>query len=117
MDIKLVNKYVPRHVKHFELPWYERDGLMSLIDSYKSQEFEADSDGHFKKAKFINFAMIHHECRGDPLDPNDVDKTVRSNSLKGYVSKDKIVASAIKCNRKDVAVEKNLIKQHFTNTL
>ena len=47
MERKLVNKYVPLHVKHFEIPWYERDGLMSLIDSLKCEEFEADTDAHF----------------------------------------------------------------------
>ena len=51
----LVNKWVPRHVKHFELPWYERDGLMTCIDLLKSKGFVADIDTHFKKAKFLNF--------------------------------------------------------------
>ena len=87
MERKLVNKYVSRHVKDFELPQYEKDGLMSLIDSMKCEEFEADTNARFKKVKFINFTMIHHECRGNPLDSNDVDKTVCSNDLKGYVCK------------------------------
>ena len=57
----LVIKRVPRGVKHSELPWYERDGLMTYIDSLKSEEFVADTDNRFKKAKPINFNIIHHE--------------------------------------------------------
>ena len=29
------NNYVPTHAEHLSLPWYDRDGLMSYIDSLK----------------------------------------------------------------------------------
>ena len=29
------NNYFPTHAEHFSLPWYDRDGLMSYIDSLK----------------------------------------------------------------------------------
>ena len=74
-------------------------------------------DTHFKKTKFVNFGIIHLECRGDPLDPNDVDKTVCSKDLKGFICKDKIVASAIKSNRKGIHIEKNMVEKHLNNSL
>ena len=43
----LVNKYVPPFAEHLILPWYERDGLMSYIDSLNCQEFLKDTDEHF----------------------------------------------------------------------
>ena len=34
------NKYVPTYPEHLSSPWYERDGLMSYIDSLKCDEFK-----------------------------------------------------------------------------
>ena len=39
MSKEIVNKYVPRFAQHSELPWYERDGLLSYIDALKCEEF------------------------------------------------------------------------------
>ena len=58
---------MPPFAEHLNLPWYESDGLMSYIDSLKCQEFLNDTDEHYKKAEVINFNIIHHRCRGDPL--------------------------------------------------
>lgn len=87
----LVNKWVPQSLKHFELPWYKRRRLMTYIHLLKSKEFLGDVETHFKNIKFVNFVIIHHKFRGDPVDPNDVHKTVRSNDLKLYVCNDKII--------------------------
>ena len=43
----LVNKYVPSFAEHLNLPWHERDGLMSYIDFLNFQEFLNDTDEHF----------------------------------------------------------------------
>lgn len=113
----LVKKRVPRSLKHFELPWYKRGRLMTYIDLLKSEEFLGDVETHFKNIKFVNFVIIHQKFRGDPVDPNDVHKTVRSNDLKLYVCNDRIIGSVIKSNRKDINIEKNLMKKHFNNSL
>ena len=90
MSKKVVNKYVPRFVQHFELPWYERDGLMSYIDALKCDEFLNDTDVHFKNAQVVNFDIIHHECRGDPLKGNSEDyKTIEKEDLNDYSSNSK----------------------------
>ena len=40
---------------------------MLCIDSFKCQQFLSDTDEHFKKVEVINFNIIHHKYRGDPL--------------------------------------------------
>ena len=90
---------------------------MTYIHLLKSKEFLGDVETHFKNIKFVNFVIIHHKFRGDPVDPNDVHKTVRSNDLKLYVCNDRIIGSVIKSNRKDINIEKNLMKKHFNNSL
>lgn len=45
----LVNKWFPRKFNHSELKWYERNGLLTCHDSMKSEEFQVDTDNHFKK--------------------------------------------------------------------
>ena len=72
---------------------------------------------HFKKAKFVNFNITHHQCRGDPLDPDNLDKTVYTEHLKGYKCQQKIVASAIRSENKEIDIEENLVKKHFNNIL
>ena len=58
----------------------------------KCQDFLSDTDEHFKKAEVINFKVIHHNCRGVPL----------QKDLKTYqpVQQKKIFLSAIKSKRK-----------------
>ena len=44
---KLINKYVPPFAEHLNLAWYEGDGLMRYIDSFRCQELLDDTDKHF----------------------------------------------------------------------
>ena len=61
MSNKSVNKYVPIFAQHSELPWYERDGLMSYFAALECEEFLKDPDYHFKNARVVNFYIIHHK--------------------------------------------------------
>ena len=88
------------------------------MDALKCEEFLKDADSHFKTAQVANFDIIHHECRGDPLEGSykeyqiankkDMDKH-SSNSKK------KIVNSAIRCDKKDVLIDKKVPLDHFKN--
>ena len=61
------HKYVPEYAEdYFKLPWHERD-LMSYFDNLKFKEMPDQPDYHFRNKKVVNFDIIHHECRGDPL--------------------------------------------------
>ena len=50
----LGNKYIPDYCPP-NLPWYERDGLLTWHDQNKYKEFSKDPD-------MINFDMIHAQC-------------------------------------------------------
>ena len=63
--IIFANNYIPKYVLE-DLPWYERDGLLTYIDQLKYKEFISDSDVAVKNTKVINFDMIHTQCWGTP---------------------------------------------------
>ena len=80
----LGNKYVPEYAgNYFSKPWYERD-LMGYFDYLDYQEMSNQPTKYFEQKKVINFDIIHHESRGDPLQgsyegyqterPKDVEK-------------------------------------------
>lgn len=58
-----VNKCIPEYVPE-DLPWYERDRLITYIDQMKYKDFISDPDAHVKNTQIINFQMIHAQCRG-----------------------------------------------------
>ena len=57
-----IYRYVPRYV-----PPEERD-FFSYLDQLKYEETVKNADNYFRSVKVINFDLIHHECRGDPLE-------------------------------------------------
>ena len=61
-----VNNSVPEYVPQ-DLPWYERDGLMTYYNQVKCQEFLRNSDNHFKAAKIINFVIVRREAVGEKV--------------------------------------------------
>ena len=116
MSKKILNKYVPRFAQHSELPWYERDGLLSYIDPLKCEEFLKDTDSHFKTAQVVNFGIIYHKCRGDPSQAGYKDyQNVNKKDVDKYSSnsKKKIANSVICSDRKDVFIDKKVTLDHF----
>ena len=45
-----MNSYVPKSVPK-DLPWYERDGLMTWYNQTKCEDFLRDTNKHFQEAK------------------------------------------------------------------
>ena len=79
------------------------------MDALKREELLKDTDSHFKTAQVVNFDIIHHECRGDPLQGSYKEyQTVNKKDIDKYSSnsKKKIMNSAIRCDRKDVFIKK-----------
>lgn len=73
-------KHIPQFVPH-NLPWHERDGLLTYIDELKYKRFCEYWDEHFKNPEVINFDIKIHRCRGTPLE-NTVQyyKTIKRKS-------------------------------------
>ena len=72
---------------------------------------------YFKDKKVINFDIIHHESRGDPLEGSYQNyQTVKTKDFEKYpaVEEEKAVSGII-CNidRKDIYIEKSISKEHF----
>ena len=66
----LGNKYETEYcAKHFDKPWYEKD-LMGYFDYLDYQDMLREPTKYFRDKKVINFDIIHHECKGDPLQAN-----------------------------------------------
>ena len=102
-----------------DLPWYERDGLMTWYNQAKSQEFLRNSKEHFNKTKIINFDIIHRLARGEKI-PDDVLKkyeTVQDSRISQYpkIPRNNFLSEAFKTERKDIYFEKKVINDYFKN--
>lgn len=84
---KLVNNYITEYVPS-NLPWDERDGLMTYIDQLEYQEFIEDTDKHFKYARIVNFDIIRKEVAQTKL-PKETEKyqTIDNSRLGKYPQK------------------------------
>ena len=107
--IILVNNYIPR------CPKYE-DDLHQILLKHEYERINKNKKEYFRKAKIINFDIIYHETRGDPL-KNSIKyyETINQHNLDYAKEEDKddFVSEAIKANREDLHIEKDIINRHF----
>ena len=112
METKLVNCYILLYAPS-ELKWYEKGGLLTYIDHLKYKDFIEDTDGHFLKAKIINFDIIHKQCQGEHTADDLLKKysTIVSVGFVKYDNKTKVKAlsSALRCKRKEGIVCRGLV--------
>lgn len=84
-------KYTPVYT-----PPEERD-FLSYLDDLKYEQTVKNTDEYFQKVKVVNFDMIHHMCRGDPLE-KDISEhlAIKNSDLKNYPrnGKKKVVGGA-----------------------
>ena len=104
----LTNGYVPsRPIYHNEFDRGDLDMHLKQVDYNK---ILSDPDEYFSKVEFINFDLIHHQCRGDKLQNSKkyyetiYQKKVNQNLL---TESDKhiFVSSAQRCERDNVQIE------------
>ena len=72
----LLNKYFSKYLPK-DLPWHERDGLVTYIEQLKYERFKENKDKHFQNIKIINFDLVNHRCRDDPLQNVEKNTTKR----------------------------------------
>ena len=85
----------------------------------KYEETIKNTDKYFQNVRVINFDMIHHLCRGDPLE-KDMNEylTVENNDLKKYPKNDKkkVVGSDLRNQGKTnqpIFIKKDTFLNHF----
>ena len=107
-----IPKYVPK-----DLPWYEKDGVMTWLDQAKCVETLFDIDKYFATTHVINFDIIHRLARVEKV-PDEIYKniqTIDSDELKMYPSYNQrqVLGSVFRSKGKDVLVDKELLHTHF----
>ena len=111
-DIILVNNYIPHYPDHEE-------NLHEILLRHKYERINENKKEYFRKAKIINFDIINHQCRGDPL-TNSIKyyETIHENDLKlaREEDRDDFISESIKSNKEDLYVEKDIINKHFRLT-
>ena len=105
ISFNCVNNYVPKYIPK-DLPWYERNGLITYIDQVKCEEFLKDSDNHFKTVRIINFNITQREVAGAKVPEELLQhyKTVQNKSVKKYPKKDyeKFLGGAFRTDKPDI---------------
>ena len=109
-------KYNFEYQKNYsDLPWYDRD----FVTYYKWLDYKdmADNPDHYmNKVKVVNFDIIYHKCREDPLQKFYKEhKTLEKNDLKNYPENDKkdVLSAACRSGREDLWIKRGLIFQSF----
>ena len=77
----------------------------------------ADNPDHYmNNVKVVNFDIIYHKCRGEPLQKSYKEhKTIEKNDLKNYPENDKkdVLSAACHSGREDLWIKWDLIIEHF----
>ena len=94
----VANKYILPYQSN-NIPWYERDGLMTYMYALKCKRFLEKTDEHFENVEIVNFDLIYQRSRHNPLVNSVKDyKTAEKKFLKGYSKKNqnKALSSAFR---------------------
>ena len=92
---------------------------MRYRDWIKYKEMSDSPDKYFKRKNVVNFDIIHHKCRGDPLQKTHQEhQTVSNDDLKNHPKKEKDKAVSAICRnakRDDLWIKRDFITEHFKN--
>ena len=81
-----------------------------------------DPDYHFENSYISNFDLIHHICRGDELSYNRKHyETISSEKINEEIVFDdlryRFLSAAIRSERKDITINKQIFKEHFNRKI
>ena len=111
------NNYGPIYVPK-NLPWYERDDVMTWYDQCKWDDFLRDTDKHFRETKIVNFDIIHKTCHGNKAPDSDLRKYQMLNheKVKKYPEKcrKETLWRAFRTDQKDLYFQKGTLKKSFS---
>ena len=87
---------------------------MSYLDYLKYKHMSDNPDSYFEKKKVINFEIIHHQCKGDPLTKTEKEhKTVCDFKNYPKDEKNKVLSSIFRNKRDDLWVKRDLMIEYF----
>ena len=116
----LVNNYLPVKPTFFDKN--DRGNLDTTLTTAAYDKILSDVDDYFSNVKITNFDLIHNQCRGDKLEFNKkhYETIYKNDSNKSFLcdSHEKnFISSAIRSDRSDVFLEKNLLFENIKRTL
>ena len=104
-----VNNYIPYYPVN-------KDCLHDTLLRDKYKKITENKEEYFIEANVMNFDIIHHRCRGDPL-KNSVKyyETIYQENLRRAKEEDinEFIGEAIKSKRKDLYVNNDVLNEHF----
>ena len=104
-----VNNYLPYYPHH-------KDTLHDTLLRNEYEKINKNKKDYFENAKIVNFDIINHTCRGDPLQNNvEYYETIKKIDLTNVKKEDEgeFIAAAIRSRRNDVNLDRDVIKEHF----
>ena len=105
--------YVNNYMPYYPVNNYTLDDTL-LRNKY--EKIKNDKKNYFNEAKVINFDIINHECRGDPLEYSIKHyQTIYEENLQRSRKEDinEFIGEAIKSRREDLHVDKEVSNEHF----
>ena len=106
----VVNRYIPYYPK-------EKTCLHDTLLIGKYERIKQDLPDYFFNVKILNFNIIHHESRGDPLTHDKkYYQQIHEEHFKNIPKEDdryNFISNAIKSRRDDIYIQKDVIKKHF----
>ena len=110
-----VQNYIPHNITKNKTTFNDLD---TTLKQMTYNEIVNDPQYHFDNCYVTNFDLIHHECRGDSLSSSRKHyETIWNKKIKDEISCDetrnRFVSSAIRSERKDVFIEKQVFEEHF----
>ena len=92
--------------------------LNTTLNNMALEKIMDDPDYHFKNCFISNFDIIHLECRGDKLVyTREHYQTIYNKKINEEITTDDLryhfISSAIKSEREDVILQKEVFKEHF----
>ena len=111
-NIIFVNNYIPHYPVHNNI-------LDDALLRNKYENINRNKEHYFENAKIINFDIINHQCRQEPL-KNSVKyyQTIHEHNLQCAREEDQeeFISAAIRSKRDDLFIKRNIIIQHFKQT-
>ena len=113
MNKKVDNRFVPNYVPN-NLPWHERDGLMTWYDQVKCQEFHENTDSHFQNLEIVNFDII--KSNGNlPEQKLKQYQRINYQDILSYPPnlQEEIMWSIFRAKREGMHVQKEMVIENF----